>query len=466
MRYFVQLLKLLLGLLFLVGSGCATYQNKVASITATWKAGNAAAAADKFAGKARKSGDSDAVIWNLEAGTAYRAAGDFTNSNHYLDRAAAAIQSFDAQAKVKLSDTAITTLSNRQSMPYKGKSYDRIMLHTYKALNYLALGETEKARPEIIRAYQYQQDAVEENTRRIEKAQAEQSKAEEKERVDRAKKDPKVVSAMERVNSDIEGFQPYADYVNPFTVYMDGLYFLYAGAGSSDLERAVKSLKRVTGANPQNRCLQADFATAQAMQSGVQPSARTYIIFETGSAASFGQVRIDVPIVFSDVSYVGAAIPTLIPHGGQTVYLQIRAGGSDAKTQRVASMDSVIALDFKNELPSIITKTIAATVSKAVATHAVNEAARHQSDALGLAARIGSTIVQSNMNIADTRSWTTLPKEFQVACVPTPETRKITLSAPGQSPQEIALIDGTINIVYVRSTTAGAPLLINQAKLK
>ncbi|MEI9962929.1 MAG: hypothetical protein WDM76_17980 [Limisphaerales bacterium] len=54
------------------------------------------------------------------------------------------------------------------------------------------------------------------------------------------------------------------------------------------------------------------------------------------------------------------------------------AGGTKATTTLLSSMDSVIGLDFKNELPIIITKTIAATVTKAVAAYAVNQAASQQ----------------------------------------------------------------------------------------
>ena len=39
-------------------------------------------------------------------------------------------------------------------------------------------------------------------------------------------------------------------------------------------------------------------------------------------------------------------------------------------------MDSVIGLDFKNELPVVITKTIASTIAKAVAAYAINQAAQ------------------------------------------------------------------------------------------
>jgi hypothetical protein len=53
-------------------------------------------------------------------------------------------------------------------------------------------------------------------------------------------------------------------------------------------------------------------------------------------------------------------------------------------------MDSVIGLDFKNEMPIVITKTIAATVVKGVAAYAANQAANQQSDWAGLLMQIGT----------------------------------------------------------------------------
>ena len=70
------------------------------------------------------------------------------------------------------------------------------------------------------------------------------------------------------------------------------------------------------------------------------------------------------------------------------------------------------------------------------------------------------------LNIADTRSWTTLPKEVQVACVPTPADRRLVLTVPGNAPVEVALVDGSVNVVCVRSMSPGSPLLVSQFKLK
>jgi hypothetical protein len=130
-------------------------------------------------------------------------------------------------------------------------------------------------------------------------------------------------------------------------------------------------------------------------------------------------------------------------------------------------MDSIIGLDFKNELPVIITKTIASTVTKAVAAYAANQAASQQSDWAGLFMQIGTAIYQAAVNIADERTWTTLPKEFQVCRFSTPPDRKIVLETPdGIQKIPVTIGDGTINIIYVKSINPGTPLLVTQMKLK
>jgi hypothetical protein len=130
-------------------------------------------------------------------------------------------------------------------------------------------------------------------------------------------------------------------------------------------------------------------------------------------------------------------------------------------------MDSVIGLDFKNEMPVVITKTIASTITKAVAAYAINETAHQQGGIYEIIALIGTTVYQVAVNIADERTWTTLPKNFQVCRFPTPPDRKIELEAPGTGQRiPVTIGDGTINIVYVKSITATSPLLVTQFKLK
>ena len=95
---------------------------------------------------------------------------DYKESNRHFDSAITKIDDYEQQAKVKVGHEAAAILSNQENLPYQGKSYDKIMVQTYKALNYLAMGDIEKARSRNhLRAYQRQQrDAVEDNARRIE----------------------------------------------------------------------------------------------------------------------------------------------------------------------------------------------------------------------------------------------------------------------------------------------------------
>jgi hypothetical protein len=450
----------------LLATGCQTYeqQNRVIQYWHQGKLTSAAAEATKVANQ--NANNKDAIVWRLEQGDVLRGNGQYEASNKAFDQAQDRIDQYSQEARVKVGNEAGALLSNQANLPYTGRAYDGIMLNTYKALNYLQLGEPDKARVELIRAYQRQQDAVTDNQRRIEKVQGEAAKSKDKATMDKAQADPKFKSQMQGAYTDLDNLKAYANYVNPFTVYLDGLFFMANAADASDLERAHKSLERVAGFASDNNYVKQDLATVDDLINGKPLPPTTYVIFETGCAPVRGQIRIDIPIIVTKVSYVGAAFPTLKPQGNYQPSLTVTANGTSQTTSLVAGMDSVIGLDFKNEMPVVITKTIAATVTKAVAAYAVNEAANQQSSLLGFASQIGTAVAQVAVNIADTRTWTTLPKEFQACRIPTPPDRKIELTVGGSQKTSVTIADGTINIVYVKSINPGTPLLVTQIKLK
>ena len=557
----------------LLATGCKTYeqQNHVIQYWHQGNMTNAVAEATKMADQNAK--NKDAIIWRLEQGAVLRGAGKYDESNKAFDQAQDRIDQYSQEAKVRVGQEAGALLSNQANLAYEGRSYDGVMLNTYKALNYLQLGEPDKARVELIRAYQRQQDAVEANKKRIAKVQEEADKSKDKATMDKAEQDPKFKSQMQGAYTGLDNLKVYADYVNPFTVYLDGLFFMADAADGSDLERAHKSLERVVGFDPDNIYAKQDLAAVNDLITGKPLPPTTYVIFETGCAPVRDQIRIDIPIIVSKVSYVGAAFPTLKPQGNYLPSLTISAnsiivpaqdtvattatsttavttttaaseppaaassantvagdtnttitsttvttgdtnstgsntvtttsntnstvtsttvtsgdtnatvtsttttassttatvtaGSTTASTSPIANMDSVIGLDFKNELPVVITKTIASTITKAVAAYAANQAASQQSDIAGLFMQLGTAIYQAAVNIADERTWTTLPKEFQVCRFSTPPDRKIVLETPdGAQKIPVTIEDGMINIVYVRSITATSPMLVTQFKLK
>jgi hypothetical protein len=451
----------------LLATGCKTYQqqNKVIQY---WQRGdltNAVVEATKTADK--NAGNKDAIIWRLEQGAVLRANGQYEDSNRAFDTAQQQMDDYAQKAKVRLGQETGALLSNQANLDYEGRAYDGIMLNTYMALNYLALGEPDKARPELIRAYQRQQDAVTDNQKRIEKVQDEAAKNKDSAAIQRAQNDPGLQAQIQNSSTNLNNLKPYAAYVNPFTVYLDGLFFMTDAADNSDLERARKSFERVTEMAPNNPYVKEDLAMADGLINGRPLPPTTFVIFETGCAPVRDQIRIDIPIIVTKVSYIGAAFPTLKPQGNYVPSLTVTADGKPLETALVSDMDSVIGIDFKNEMPIVITKTIAATVVKGVAAYAANQAAGQQNDIAGLFMQIGTAIYQAAVNIADERTWTTLPKQFQACHFSTPPDRKIELETSGGRQRiQMTIGDGTINLIYVKSINATGPLLVTQMKLK
>jgi hypothetical protein len=74
---------------------------------------------------------------------------------------------------------------------------------------------------------------------------------------------------------------------------------------------------------------------------------------------------------------------------------------------------------------------------------------------------------QIAMNVADTRTWTTLPKEFQVCKVPVPADRKIVLSSPENGwRQEITLKEGRTVVVWAKAVEQPNQMTFTQFALK
>ncbi len=449
------------------GSGCRTYATKTRDVRQAWREGNVEQAVKEFTSRVERADNGrDAVIWRLEQAAALRTAGRYEESNAGFSAAESKMAEYTARARVHVANEAMAAITTPANLPYEGRGYDKIMSATYRALNNLTLDRPDAARAALFKAYQYQQDAVTENARRIERAQQEAEQRGDSAVITKTEDNPQFQRTVASLYTPVDALRPYAEYVNPFTVWLDGVFFLSQAQDPSDLERARKSLQRAVAFNPGNACVQADLADCESRLRGEPLSAVTYVIFETGQAAIRGQVRIDIPIIFANVSYVGSAWPVLRPQGGEALSIAVTAAGQQQVTETVANMDRVLARDFEDEKPAIITRTIVSTLAKGAAAFVANEAASQQDNALGALVRIATLAYQASVNIADTRSWTTLPKLFQIARVPTPRDRRINLVEGAGPPVGVTIEDGVVNIVYIRCVSGHTPFRISQMRLK
>lgn len=450
-------------------SGCASYNVQTQRISQSYELGNIQAAAAQISAEADKRGEGkDAVVWRLEQGAVLRAASKIEESNQAFDKAEELINKFEEKAKIKVSREALAAVTNLTTLPYEGFAYDKIMMNTYKALNYIELGDYEMARVEFLRAHERQKDALQINAKRIERAQEEGEEKDLSVDMDKIGNDTRFKNQFANVYGNLDQYKSYADYVNPVSVYLDGIFFMTQGVGNSDFEHSRKSFERVIGMVGENRYIQEDLETLQKIITAQQIPATTYVFYETGQAPEREQIRIDLPLflITPGLPYVGAAFPRLKFRDNYVSVLNVSYGGITEPTLLLSNMDHVVAREFKNELPVVITKTLIASAVKAAVTYGASKAASKKSDTAGFATLLAGAIYQAATNQADLRTWTSLPKEFQFCRFCTPEDRKIELETPFSGYKlPVDINEGLVNVVWVKSITRGSPLLVRQFTL-
>ncbi|MFP4540247.1 MAG: COG3014 family protein [Opitutales bacterium] len=452
--------------------GCASYNDQTLNVDMAYASGDVTRAATAAAANAKRQDNSaSAVLFHLENGLAQRYQAAFEPSLAAFEQAEARVDEFDAGARLRLGRETGALLTNQAQLPYTGRDYDRVMMNTYKALNFIALGNHEAARVELNRALQRQRDALDANARRLERAREDAAQARsgqiagsggQRYDVTRAKETPTVASAMDLATAGLDTrMRAYAAYVNPFSVFLDGLFFLHTAYDASDLERARLSFERVASMSPGD-AIHADLARAEAAVQGEPLPPMTYVIFETGFAPRRAEVRFDLPLFHTrGVTYVGAAFPQLTFRDRFVNVLQVEAGDTLHGTELVADMDAVVAQEFQNEWPAVVTKTLTSTALKALADYALNKAMEDESWQAQLAVRLTTALAAASTVGADLRTWKALPKQFQYTSFPTPADRTLQLTA-GLQNAEVTLADGQVNLIFVRSFSPQTSLFIDQ----
>lgn len=455
-------------------SGC-NYNHETAEFHSLYENGDYSAAAQVASDQANNAPQRDAVLIRLEQGALLRAAGQPAASNQAFSIADSMISQYDAEPDVKVSQEAIAVGVNQTAVDYRGYAYDKIVMDTYKALNDLELGDLDSTRVQLNRAYARQQQAVQKYQQQIAANQQVQQQNSDQYDVSQAENDPQFQASMQQQYSDlnVKNLSAYADYVNPFTEYLRGVYLMAAGVDSSDLEGAATALRKTAGLISGNDYVKEDAVLADNVASGKPIPPTTYVIFETGLAPERHQVAINFPIFhgggrrrYGQVDYITAAFPVLFYRPCDCDAATIQTGDGSYSTQIVCDMDSVVSQEFKNELPLVITRTLISTAIKAAAEFAADQEQQSNNNTASALLNFAVKAAVVATNEADLRTWKSLPKYFCVAHFPTPKDRQLNISVSGGTPISLTVADGVVNVVYVKCVGLDAPLSIRQFKLR
>ncbi|MEM0965978.1 MAG: hypothetical protein AAGJ81_07525 [Verrucomicrobiota bacterium] len=461
-------------ILILLLSGCSTYNDKVAATRQSWALGSWEKAAQD--GKKLvndKEGSRDRVLLGLEEGTLLRNIDQLELSQETYDKTWTRIQEMDQEASFQISQAGIALLVNPGMTQYRARTYDRIMLHTYSALNYLNAGDFAAARVSLNRAYNSQQRAVEENSKRIEQVQSEIERGRREDgdqiNVSRIENDPVTQRKLSEIYGPTRNMKSYAPYVNPFSVYLDGLFFLNQGVDSSDLERGLKSIERTSSLNPDSIWLRSEFQLAKDIVNGNGQPDSVVILLETGLSPFRESIDIELPLFIfgsGSVPFFAASFPVLRFQPNFPSSASVTVGGEAFQTSLIADIDQVIAQEFNDQESLVITQSIVAAASKAALFYAARSQAKDGSAAQALIDVFG-IFYQAITNQPDLRTWFTLPKQIQGVRVPMPSDRKLLIQFAGSNQKvEVSLEEGNVLVVHARVTASANNPVIHQFRLQ
>lgn len=413
-------------------SGCATFRDhndRVASVYGAFSAGRMDAAAEIVTNSAhqrRKESENDGLLWRLEAGNVLRAAGRFEESNQMFEWAEEAILDFEQRPVISARDGIANVgaiITNENALPYRGNYAERIMVNTYKAMNFLALGDIEAARVEIRRGHERQQQAIQENQAAIDDARRQASTHGLS--PSSTFQNPALRELTGPIDRELS--PAYANFANPFTTFLSGIVHL----ADRDPARAEVDFRILASLPRANGFARSEFDCIQAHLEGRGPPVkrRVFVIFENGLGPRREETRID--LILPRIGYTGVAFPRIAFHPARVGALKIGLNGAPPViTERIASMDQIVATEFEQRMPAIVTRTLLSVLAKEIASKQVR-------DELGDLGLILTSVYKFVVNRADTRTWRTLPKEFQVAVLDYPEDGQVHLRLLGENKNEL-----------------------------
>ena len=148
-------------LLFL--SGCvSSHYDRTENFQFLWKIGDLKKAGQEAERLSQEGPKRDRLLYYLEQGAVERMQGDRRGSISALNNAAMEYERWfgpHLRTETRLSEEFLSTLGSAELKPYKSRIYERVMLRTYQAHNYLLDGDRGRARAEIFKTRQAIQDS-------------------------------------------------------------------------------------------------------------------------------------------------------------------------------------------------------------------------------------------------------------------------------------------------------------------
>jgi hypothetical protein len=403
--------------------GCATFRSYDAELSQTL-----AMAAEGRVDAALKTLDANNkrdrkdLLYHLERGELLRLKTDYQASQGAWSAADATVQDWERAAKTdpdKLLGGAGSYLVNDRLRPYEGHDYEKVMLTTRMAMNFLGQGDFASARVAIKQTHEREAVIAEVRARQYAKVQEESGK---RDTAPPTFKEINGYPVQEIDNAEVNALKN--SYQSALSHYLAG--FVYEALREPSL--AAAGYRQAIELQPGVELLEESLAGLdQRVGAPDDGLTDTLIVLESGLVPARRSQQFALPIpVSGQLVLVAVAFPVMQVRGEGFVPDEVRVdSGEPLRPVRIASLDAMARRALQDDMPGIMLRSVVRSTAKAVAQYQAQRAAQQSDDGLmGLAAlalMIGSVATEQ----ADERAWRSLPAHVYLARGKLPRGRRV-----------------------------------------
>ncbi len=330
--------------------------------------------------------DDNGVMQYMNVGVLRRLNGDYRGSNQAF---AQAKQKIDDLYATSVSEQAGALLVNDEVISFEGDKFEQVLIHLYMASNFLNLHDIDAARVELLQS-QVKMDAW-----------------------DKPEDEVPFMHYFSGIIFEILGepdaaLVSYRKAVNAYTSTRDQHGLGVPSVLQSDLLRLLEKLQLANELSEYRK----QFGSEPAQSNERATRGELVVVLGNGMAPQRNQITIHTwsPELLANIKI---AVPAYRAPPAKLNSARLRISDAYYPLEVVANIDAMARAALSEKMPIIIARAIARAVAKKKTEKKVGK----QNDY----AQLIMLIVNFSTEIADTRSWSTLPQEFELARVLLPE---------------------------------------------
>ncbi len=330
--------------------------------------------------------------------------GDYKASIASFEAAYAILDEYENRASISMRNIGSflgSSFLSKGSETYFGKGYERTLMHTLNALNYIMLGDFEGSTVEMRRMEQRQEFWLKESDEKIKQAAKDQAKATAR------NTDTDILPQNYSMSALLQNYEVRNlanNYQDPFSYALSHVIFEFSGLSDASGKSGDISLKRALALNPD---VSKAFITPPANTLSVShplTGIDVTVVVLSGLAPSLKIEKIRFPI-FHAAEYTSIDLPSYTPPVFDISSLTITSDKRNMYPPRLLKSDLMAYKTLQDEYSGEIAKSVVRATTKAIA-------AKQTTDHFGsLAGLLASLFMDIGSSVSDSgfRNWELLP---------------------------------------------------------